>query len=118
VGSTFSTLLNPLFGRAVPAAYRGRAFGIAVAGVSATQGLAQILAGLVAEHSAATSVIGVSGLAGLLSVLAVALIWPRRAATASPAEQGQAEAAAPVAAGGGQPGSGGTAPDSSPGPSR
>ena len=118
VGSTFSTLLNPLFGRAVPDAYRGRAFGIAVAGVSATQGLAQILAGLIAGHTAATSVIGVSGMAGLLSVLAVALLWPRRAAPPRPAGPEQAEATAPVSAAGGQPGSGGTAPDSSPGPSR
>jgi MFS family permease len=117
VGSTFSTLLNPLFGRAVPAAYRGRAFGIAVAGVSATQGLAQILAGLIAEHHTPTSVIAVSGTAGLISVLAVAIVWPRQHAATGPAEQGQA-AAAPVSAAGGQPGSGGTAPDSSPGPSR
>jgi MFS family permease len=119
VGSTFSTLLNPLFGRAVPAAYRGRAFGIAVAGVSATQGLAQILAGLIAEHHAATSVIGVSGLVGLLCVLAVATLWPRRQAESSPAERAEAAtAAASVPAAGGQPGSGGTAPDASPGPSR
>lgn len=127
VGSTFSTLLNPLFGRAVPDAYRGRAFGIAVAGVSATQGLAQIVAGGIAEHRAATSVIGVSGLVGVLSVLAVATFWPRRRATTTPAAPaapaapsglGQGAATTPVPATGGQPGSGGSAPDSSPGPSR
>ncbi|HEV3291531.1 MAG TPA: hypothetical protein VG123_21330, partial [Streptosporangiaceae bacterium] len=109
VGSTFSTLLNPLFGRAVPAAYRGRAFGIAVAGVSATQGVAQILAGVIAAHHAATSVIGASGVAGVAAVLAVAAIWPRQRAPA-----GQPAPAEPA----GQPGSGGTRPDSSPGPSR
>ncbi|HEY2441525.1 MAG TPA: MFS transporter [Streptosporangiaceae bacterium] len=105
VGSTFSTLLNPLFGRAVPAAYRGRAFGIAVAGVSATQGVAQILAGVLTTHRAATSVIGVCGLAGVLAVLAVATIWPR------PSLAGTARGGVR------QPGTGGTAQDSS-GPSR
>lgn len=121
VGSTFSTLLNPLFGRAVPAAYRGRAFGIAVAGVSATQGLAQILAGVIAAHRAATSVIGASGVAGVLAVLAVAAIWPREGALAGHPGRVRRGTAARLAspAGSRQPGSGGTAPDSSPGgPSR
>jgi MFS family permease len=99
VGSTFSTLLNPMFGRAVPAAYRGRAFGVAVAGVSATQGLAQILAGVIAAHRAATSVIGASGAVGVAAVLAVAAVWPRT--RASQLDLG-----------------GGTAPDSSAGPGR
>ncbi|MGH3155623.1 MAG: MFS transporter [Streptosporangiaceae bacterium] len=122
-GSTFSTLLNPLFGRAVPTAYRGRAFGIAVAGVSATQGLAQILAGVIATHRAATSVIGVSGAAGVLAVLAVALIWPRHRTAANAAEPGEpsraSRAAANAPARSAQPGrGGGIAPDSSAGPSR
>jgi MFS family permease len=119
-GSTFSTLLNPLFGRAVPAAYRGRAFGIAVAGVSATQGLAQILAGVIATHRAATSVIGVSGAAGVLAVLAVAIVWPRHGVAAGPGEPSRASrASASAPAGGGQPGrGGGTAPGSPAGPSR
>jgi MFS family permease len=98
VGSTFSTLLNPLFGRAVPAAYRGRAFGIAVAGVSATQGLAQIVAGVIAAHHSATSVIGVSGAAGVVAVLAVAAVWPRSRSA--------------------QPDRGGTVSDASAGPAR
>jgi MFS family permease len=93
VGSTFSTLLNPLFGRAVPAAYRGRAFGIAVAGVSATQGLAQILAGVFATRLAATTVIGVSGAVGVVTVLAVAAIWPRAQASAGPPSPGQQQQA-------------------------
>ncbi|HEX4059948.1 MAG TPA: MFS transporter [Streptosporangiaceae bacterium] len=128
VGSTFSTLLNPLFGRAVPAAYRGRAFGIAVAGVSATQGLAQILAGVIAEHRTATSVIGVSGAAGVIAVLAVATVWPRQpdpardageaGATASDGPPGPGQAAPATPGRGGQPGRGGTTPDSSAGPSR
>jgi Na+/melibiose symporter-like transporter len=122
-GSTFSTLLNPLFGRAVPAASRGRAFGIAVAGVSATQGLAQILAGVIASHRAATSVIGVSGAAGVLAVLAVATIWPRAAPAAKEAQAGESSrasrAAASAVARSAQPGrGGGTTPDSSAGPSR
>ncbi|MFK3979524.1 MFS transporter [Micromonospora sp. NPDC050397] len=79
-GSAFAIPLNALFGRAVPGEYRGRAFGVAITGLSGLQGLAMLLAGLAADRWAATTVIGVSGLLGAAAVLAVVPIWPRRRA--------------------------------------
>ena len=75
-GTAFSIPLNPLFGRTVPAVYRGRAFGAAVAGLSASQGLAMILAGIAATWFAPTTVIAAGGIAGSVTVLAIAPIWP------------------------------------------
>jgi hypothetical protein len=99
-----------------------------------------------ATRHAATTVIGVSGAVGVVTVLAVAAIWPHaqkpadqqkqagQTANGSPPHGGQAEAhggqpgtgggqsgqpaSASSRSSGGQPGRGGTAPDSSPGPSR
>ncbi|MBI1759396.1 MAG: MFS transporter [Actinobacteria bacterium] len=77
-GSAFSAPLNSLFVRALPAEYRGRAFGVAQAGVQATQGLAMLLAGLAAAGRHPALAVGGSGLIGtvVLAVLAVKL-WPR-----------------------------------------
>ncbi|MEU8262009.1 MFS transporter [Micromonospora sp. NPDC048999] len=77
-GSAFGVPLNALFGRAVPAEFRGRAFGVAITGLSGLQGLAMILAGLAAERWAATTVIGTSGVLGAMGVLALAPLWPHR----------------------------------------
>jgi MFS family permease len=76
LGGSFSIVLAPLFGRAVSDEIRGRAFGVAVAGVSAAQGLAVVLAGLMADHLAVTTVIGLSGILGTAAVLALAPLWP------------------------------------------
>jgi predicted MFS family arabinose efflux permease len=72
--------LNPLFGRAVPNEYRARAFGVAIGGLCAAQGLGMLGAGMLAEILAPTTVIAVCGAAGTLAVAAVALTWPRTAA--------------------------------------
>ncbi|WP_326557467.1 MFS transporter [Micromonospora sp. NBC_01796] len=82
-GSAFAIPLNALFGRAVPAEYRGRAFGVAITGLAGLQGMAMLLAGLAADHWAATTVIGVSGLLGAVAVLAVVPLWPRRRSSRS-----------------------------------
>ncbi|GAB2930955.1 MFS transporter [Micromonospora polyrhachis] len=76
--SSFAVPLNALFGRAVPAEYRARAFGIAITGLSGFQGLAMLLAGLAAERWRATTVIGTAGLLGAIAVLASVPLWPRR----------------------------------------
>ncbi len=78
VGSSFNIPLAPIFGRSVPAEFRGRAFGVAVAGVNAAQGLAIVAAGLAAERLAPTAVIASSGLLGVVSVLGLGAIWPHR----------------------------------------
>ncbi|MCX5064909.1 MFS transporter [Micromonospora lupini] len=90
--SAFAIPLNALFGRAVPAEYRGRAFGVAITGLSGSQGAAMVVAGLAADRWPATTVIGFSGLAGAVAVLALGPLWRRATAPvtfAGPVEQGR-----------------------------
>jgi MFS family permease len=60
--------LNVSFVQAVPSAFRGRAFGVAVSGLYGVQGLGMLGAGLLAEGIAPTGVVAVSGGLGLLAV--------------------------------------------------
>ncbi|WP_405432859.1 MFS transporter [Micromonospora sp. NBC_00617] len=90
--SAFAIPLNALFGRAVPAQYRGRAFGVAITGLSGLQGAAMVLAGLAADRWPATTVIGFSGLTGAVAVLALGPLWRRATAPVTfedPVEQGR-----------------------------
>jgi MFS family permease len=77
LGSAWQIPLNVSFVQAVPPAYRGRAFGVAVAGLYGVQGIGVLGAGLVAEGMPPSGVIALSGAAGLLAV-AVPLIGYRR----------------------------------------
>lgn len=70
-GASYLIPLNVSFVRAVPPAFRGRAFGAAVSGLYACQGLAILGAGSAAERVAASSVVTWSGLLGLLALLAL-----------------------------------------------
>ncbi|TDC38758.1 MFS transporter [Micromonospora sp. 15K316] len=106
--SAFAIPLNALFGRAVPAQYRGRAFGVAITGLAGFQGMAMVLAGVAADRWPATTVIGFSGLSGALLVLALTPLWPRRRADAPGTSQAPVEqprttsiAGSPVAEAGG-----------------
>jgi MFS family permease len=85
VGSAFAIPLNSMFGRAVPTEYRGRAFGLAITGLSGWQGLAMALAGVAGDTYRATTVIGASGALGTVAVLALARLWPRERDAARPA---------------------------------
>ena len=77
-GSAFATPLNALFVRAVPAEYRGRAFGVAQSGVQAIQGLAMLAAGGAAVVFAPGAVVGWCGIIGTVAVVGVAwALWPR-----------------------------------------
>ncbi|WIM98536.1 MFS transporter [Actinoplanes oblitus] len=71
VAGAFSIPLNALFGRAVPAAYRARAFGVAMSGLCAVQGLAMLGAGAAAERVRPTLVVGGAALLATLAVLTV-----------------------------------------------
>ncbi|HEX5495287.1 MAG TPA: MFS transporter [Mycobacteriales bacterium] len=96
-GNSFALPLNPLFVRAVPTEYRGRAMGVAVSGQNVCLGLAMFLAGLLAERLSPTVVIGLSGLVGTLVVFGLATIWPHptfRTDAASSATGPSGEAAA------------------------
>ncbi|MEI4273878.1 MFS transporter [Klenkia sp. LSe6-5] len=64
-GSAWLIPLNVAFVAAVPPAARGRAFGVASAGMSGVQGLGALAAGAVAGVLDATTVVLVAGVAGL-----------------------------------------------------
>lgn len=77
-GASFAAPLNALFGRAVTDQYRGRAFGLAGAGISLCYGLTMLAAGGLADLPSLreSTVIGASGVVGTLAVLALTRIWP------------------------------------------
>jgi MFS family permease len=68
LGGAFTIPLNVAFVQSVPSAYRGRAFGVAVAGLYGVQGLGVLLAGLGAEAWAPSTVVALAGGLGLLAV--------------------------------------------------
>lgn len=77
-GSAFASPLNALFVRAVPAEYRGRAFGVAQSGVQAIQGLAMVAAGVAATQLSPGVVVGWCGILGTVAVVSLAwAFWPR-----------------------------------------
>jgi hypothetical protein len=65
--------LQVLFMAVVPPAFRGRAFGVAVSGLFAVQGLGVLVAGSGAELLTPAGVVVVAGLAGLVAVAPVLL---------------------------------------------
>ncbi|SDG46694.1 MFS transporter [Klenkia brasiliensis] len=82
-GTAWLIPLNVAFVRAVPPALRGRAFGVAVAGLSAVQGLGALLAGGAATGVAPTDVVLLVGLLGVpaVAVPLVGLLRTRPPAT-------------------------------------
>jgi MFS family permease len=77
LGSSWLIPLNVSFVRAVPSAYRGRAFGVAVSGLYGVQAIGALGAGLGAEGVSASGVLALLGGLGLIAV-APALIAYRR----------------------------------------
>ncbi len=76
-GASYIIPLNVSFVRVVPPAMRGRAFGAAVSGLYACQGIAILGAGSAAERIAASSVVGWSGALGLVALLALGVVSAR-----------------------------------------
>ncbi|MFF5175115.1 MFS transporter [Micromonospora sp. NPDC000089] len=70
---------NGLFVRALPNAYRARAFGVMATGMQVIQGGAVLITGLLADRFSVPVVVGVWSAAGVLLMLATALPWPDRA---------------------------------------
>jgi MFS family permease len=85
IGGACNVPLNVAFVQAVPSAYRGRAFGVVVAGLSGVQGLGVVLAGLGAEAMQPSTVVALCGGIGLL-----ALVGPLVALGRSPAPAAEA----------------------------
>ena len=84
LGGACSIPLNVAFVQAVPSAYRGRAFGVAVAGLYGVQGLGAVLAGVGADQVRPSTVVALSGAIGLVAVV-VPLLSLRRSSP-GPAE--------------------------------
>ncbi|MQA88387.1 MAG: MFS transporter [Streptosporangiales bacterium] len=84
-GSAYVIVLNAMFVQTVPATHRGRAHGVAAAGLMIGQGGGTALAGAVADVLGdPAAVIGLCGLAGALAVVPIALTWPRTGHTPFP----------------------------------
>lgn len=77
LGSAWLIPLNIAFVQATPAAYRGRAFGVAVSGLYGVQGIGALAAGLAAEGVAPSTVLALCGGIGMIAV-APALVAYRR----------------------------------------
>jgi Major Facilitator Superfamily len=69
LGSAWMIPLNVSFVQAVPAAFRGRAFGVAVSGLNGVQGIGVLLAGVAAEAMSPAGVLALYGGVGLLAVV-------------------------------------------------
>lgn len=87
-GASYLIPLNVSFVRAVPPAFRGRAFGAAVSGLCACQGVAIVGAGAAAERISAGAVVTASGVLGLVALLALGLAPRWRANASSRARSG------------------------------
>ncbi len=65
---------NASFVNAAPAAERGRAFGVALGGMSLGQGAAMITAGAIAQHHPASDVVAASGAIGVACAILIAAV--------------------------------------------
>ncbi len=68
-GVSFLIPLNVMVVRAIPASARARAFGVVATGLQAVQGVAIVLAGLVADLLSPSAVVTLCGAVGTLAVL-------------------------------------------------
>jgi MFS family permease len=89
LGASWVIPLNVAFVQAVPNAFRGRAFGVAVSGLYGVQGIGALAAGAAAEGVAPSGVMALCGGLGLLAVVPPLLGYWRtqgHMAARSPAE--------------------------------
>ena len=78
MGTVYSVVMEAGFVRTVPSELRGRAMGIANAGVRTSQGVAIVAAGGLAQAIANRGVvITLSGLVGTIALLGLMLVWSR-----------------------------------------
>ena len=77
LGSSWLIPLNISFVQATPAAFRGRAFGVAVSGLYGVQGLGALAAGLAAEGVAPSGVLALCGGVGMIAVAPALLAYRR-----------------------------------------
>lgn len=89
LGSAWLIPLNVSFVRAVPAAFRGRAFGVAVSGLYGVQALGALAAGLGAEGVSASAVLALSGGIGLIAVVPALVTYRRTQASVASSSAGE-----------------------------
>ena len=77
IGQAWVIPLNLSFAQAVPSAFRGRAFGVAVSGLSGVQGIGVLLAGALAEVLSVGGVVTAAGAVGALAVVVPLLAFHR-----------------------------------------
>jgi MFS family permease len=77
LGAGYQIAANAAFVSAAPQEQRSQAFGLAQGGMSLGQGVVMILAGAMADHYSPAWVIAVSGTAGAIAALAIAVSWAR-----------------------------------------
>jgi hypothetical protein len=77
LGASWVIPLNVSFVQAVPSAFRGRAFGVAVSGLYGVQGIGALAAGLAAERVPPGAVMALCGGLGLLAVVPPLLAYWR-----------------------------------------
>jgi MFS family permease len=94
IGAAWLIPLNVSFVQAVPSAFRGRAFGVAVSGLYGVQALGALGAGLAAERISPSGAVAVSGALGLIVVTPILLAFRRTqgSVAAAPAGEGPSEA--------------------------
>jgi MFS family permease len=89
LGSAWAIPLNVAFVQAVPSAYRGRAFGVAVSGLYGVQGMGALLAGLAAEGLSVSVAVALSGGFGLVAVAPILVAYRRTRGSVAAAEPGE-----------------------------
>jgi MFS family permease len=94
IGAAWLIPLNVSFVQAVPSAFRGRAFGVAVSGLYGVQALGALGAGLAAERISPSGAVALSGVLGLIVVAPILLAFRRTqgSVAAVPAGEGPSEA--------------------------
>jgi MFS family permease len=94
IGAAWLIPLNVSFVHAVPSAFRGRAFGVAVSGLYGVQALGALGAGLAAERISPSGAVALSGVLGLIVVAPILLAFRRTqgSVAAVPAGEGPSEA--------------------------
>lgn len=81
LGQAWNIPLNLSFAQAVPSAFRGRAFGVAISGLSGAQGVGVLLAGALAVGLSAGGVVAVAGAVGAVAVVLPLLAFHRAGAS-------------------------------------
>ncbi|MCA0144043.1 MFS transporter [Blastococcus sp. LR1] len=76
LGGAWTIPLNVAFVQAVPRAYRGRAFGVAVSGIAGIQGIGALASGLAAEAVGPSMVVALAGGLGMIALAPV--LWAYR----------------------------------------